>query len=242
MYPDIFIKQTFSSSNPTYTELYTKLNDNDLVFKIDDDVLFISNGTFESMVQEYVNNNHFFLSANVINHRILSDMHARIGALKPYPEVSKKVWIKNESRQDEIEECSRLTMENKEKRLIANWHTLPKCGIYSHESFFENHKKNRLHIYNFQYYDFHATNYLRWNINFILFKSNYANKIHYDAHHHDDEERISVELPRDKKIHCYALGKALVAHFAFYTQRDFLIENTNLLERYQNLSVLYLGT
>jgi hypothetical protein len=37
-----------------YKEPYRNLHENDLVFKIDDDVVFKSNGTFEGMVEEYL--------------------------------------------------------------------------------------------------------------------------------------------------------------------------------------------
>jgi hypothetical protein len=43
-----------------FREVYQFFEDNDLVFKIDDDVVFISNGTFERMIEEYATNNLLF--------------------------------------------------------------------------------------------------------------------------------------------------------------------------------------
>ena len=51
-----------------FKELYSACNNNDIVFKIDDDILFIANGTFELMLTEYLKRKDFILSANVINH------------------------------------------------------------------------------------------------------------------------------------------------------------------------------
>ena len=61
-----------------FRNLYSKLHDDDLVFKIDDDIVFIANGTFEKMVDEYFKNDRFILSANVINHHTFSRIHANI--------------------------------------------------------------------------------------------------------------------------------------------------------------------
>jgi hypothetical protein len=67
-----------------FVKFYRILKDDDLIFKIDDNVVFISNGTFEKMLDEYLNNNGFIRSANVVNHPLLSIVHARIRAILPF--------------------------------------------------------------------------------------------------------------------------------------------------------------
>ena len=39
-----------------FTQLFSVLHDDDLVFKIDDDTVFIANGTFENMIEDYLKN------------------------------------------------------------------------------------------------------------------------------------------------------------------------------------------
>jgi hypothetical protein len=73
-----------------------------------------------------------------------------------------------------------------------------------------------------------------------LTRGKYVNKIRQlHPNLDDDEVLISEVMPRDNKKHAYALGKAVVAHFSYYTQREYL-EKTNLLSKYKNLAEIYL--
>ena len=47
-------RNNFGAYNKDYKRLYENLHENDLVFKIDDDVVFIADGTFEKMIEEYL--------------------------------------------------------------------------------------------------------------------------------------------------------------------------------------------
>jgi hypothetical protein len=75
-----YIERIMFAATGHFREIYAGMNDNDLVFKIDDDVVFIANGTFEKMIQEYMSNQLLFLSANVVNHPLLSYVHARMSS------------------------------------------------------------------------------------------------------------------------------------------------------------------
>ena len=77
-----------------YREIYVTLQDNDMIFKIDDDIVFIADYTFERMIEEYFTKNLLFLSGNVVNHPLLSHVHARMMAISPYVEVENFTWIK----------------------------------------------------------------------------------------------------------------------------------------------------
>ena len=83
--------------------MYTIIYNNDLVFKMDDDVVFISNGTFEKMLEEYLTKSHFILSANVVNHPQLSYVHARLRAILPFYEVKDFQWEKSKNSSEEID-------------------------------------------------------------------------------------------------------------------------------------------
>ena len=45
---------------------------------------------------------------------------------------------------------------------------------------------------------------------------------------------IPTSKPKNK--HCYALGSAIVAHFSYYPQNEYLL-NTTLLNRYKKLII-----
>jgi hypothetical protein len=51
-------------------------------FKVDEDVVYIGEGAIKAMVEEALRNRFLFLSANVINHALLSHVHSRLGALQ----------------------------------------------------------------------------------------------------------------------------------------------------------------
>jgi hypothetical protein len=95
-----YYKKVIFSNNKRYAEIYLTIEDDDLVFKIDDDIVFISDGTLERMLEEYFNKDLLFLSANVINHPLLSHVHARMLAILPYDHVSELKWIKSKKRYD----------------------------------------------------------------------------------------------------------------------------------------------
>jgi hypothetical protein len=69
-------------SRASFRRFYSGLPDDDLIFKIDDDIVFIANGTFERMIDEYFTNDHFILSANDINHHTFSVMHANMDLMQ----------------------------------------------------------------------------------------------------------------------------------------------------------------
>jgi hypothetical protein len=72
--------------NHDFKGVYDYLPDDDLIFKIDDDIFFIAPNTFENMLKEYLINNLIVLSTNAINHPLLSHVHARMMAPIPFYE------------------------------------------------------------------------------------------------------------------------------------------------------------
>ncbi len=161
------------SSDSNYKVLYTVLHDDDLVFKIDDDIVFISNGTFENMIEEYLTGTHFILSANVVNHPILSDVHVKFRAILPFYETKNGVWekAKNITEIDDTE-AMRFNYGSDSK-----WWANPKCAAIAHESFLYHAKNNNLDVYKFKLWDFNAVDYSRWSINFILIWGKHVNKL-----------------------------------------------------------------
>ena len=209
-----------------------------MVFKIDDDIVFIHDGTFERMLEEYFNDNLLFLSANVVNHPLLSHVHARMMANMPFDQISEFQWTKsvNKSNLDSTE-C-----QNGEYNSFSKWWKNPKCTVLVHESFLYHALKNELDVYDFKKWDFHHMGYERWSINFVLMRGIYANKMKKMFPNMDDDEvAISREMPKVFGKHCFSLGSAIVVHFSFNPQREFL-EKTNLLQRYNNFSKIFLKT
>ena len=218
--------------NTTYKELYTSLFDDDLIFKIDDDIVYISNHTFENMINEYLTNELLFLSANVVNHPLLSYVHYKIGAILPFYEKTPYNFAKIDN-----ETSFKNIIENNTYDSFSKWWTNPQYAAVAHESFLYHAVNNNLQIFDFKKWDFHYNDFIRWSINFILLRGKYVNKIkEWVPYNTDDEVIISSEIPKLLNKHCYALGSAIVAHFSYYPQNEYLL-NTTLLNRYKKLGI-----
>ena len=109
----------------------------------------------------------------------------------------------------------------------------PVIAAITHESFFVHYKNKNLKIYDFGLWDFHSLSYTRWSINFILFKGKYVKDL--KSKPGSDEHSISVEIPKEHNKHAYALGSALVSHFSYYDQYDYL-SKTDILNKYAIIS------
>lgn len=229
--------------NVSYCEIFKQvaIMNHDLIFKIDDDVVFIANGTFERMIDEYSHGKYMFLSANVINHPLLSYVHARLGNIKPFSEydlVDSDTFKIKEHRLDVSEAVGA------QYDAWGDWWKNSKCAMMAHKSFIYHATRNHIESYNFGRWDFHSKEYTRWSINFVLVRGKYVRDMDAWFPHFrgDDEYIISKELARCHGEHSYAVGSAVAAHFSYHTQHDYLVKRTNLLEQYKRLADSYLGS
>ncbi len=71
-----FEKRVFPA-NYDFKELNDNLPDDDLIFKINDDIVLTAPNTFENMLKEYLINNIIVLAANGINQPLLSHVLVR---------------------------------------------------------------------------------------------------------------------------------------------------------------------
>jgi len=223
-----------------FRQLYSILDGNDLVFKIDDDTVFIANGTFESMVEDYLKNDRFITSGNVVNHHTFSGIHRNMNLLVPFYDLDNNTWIQgtlvNKKNESSIfEKCT--------SNRLANWRDKPKCAAIAHENLIYNAYKYKfnLTLYDFKIFDLYSFKYEAFRINFILFRGNILNKIHINYKHvESDEEIITKHLPTENKKHIFAIGAALVSHFAYSTDGNYeYLSKTDLLSKYDKLSIDY---
>jgi hypothetical protein len=219
-----------------YKELYDNLPDEDLIFKIDDDIVFIAPNTFEDMVKEYLIDNLIVLSANVINHPLLSHAHARLMAHIPFYQNKDNItWTKDENSSS----LDRGDCQFGDYGPHSKWWSNAKCAAIVHESFFVNARNNKLNNYNFLKWDFHQGGYGRWSINFVLFKGKYVHQLKRLFPNMEDEVAISHEIPKKYDRHSYSLGSALAVHFSYFIQYGYL-KSTRLLQRYDEFSKEFL--
>jgi hypothetical protein len=235
LYPKEFSKNNYDPGNKNaFASMYDILKDDEYFFKIDDDIVFIKKGTFENMFIEYTRNNHIFLSANVVNHPRLSEIHASYGAIRPVCD-----YINSICDYSKISFCSKGPVS------FNNWWKEVDCAKLAHESFFDNYEKNNLKAYDFGLFDFHRSEYHRYSINFFLSQGKYVNKIsrYYlnTPHKGDDEIIISHLIPKKTKKHTFSLGKTLVCHYSYYVTFNGLSKFGHILAKYKKISETYLN-
>ena len=122
----------------------------------------------------------------------------------------------------------------------SNWWGNGKCAAIVHKNFLNHALNNELDVYDFKRWDFHQSGYDRWSINFVLMRGIYANKMQSMFPELDDDEvAISRDIPQKLDKHCFSLGSAIVVHFSYRRQDDY-IRQTNLLSKYDDLSKVLL--
>lgn len=211
-HPGTYFIKTDTDLNWTFHNHYRNLDLNRYYVKIDDDVLYIHPGAINSMLQTKLNNpDAIFISANVINHPNSGQMHLSLRAL--------------------INTTNSLPIDSKTGLPICNWRHAD-CANVHHRSFLHHHQKKTLDAYVFPTWDLNAFGYHRWSINFFLFKGNEVQ----DVGPGDDEQQISVEIPKNQKKHSLVVGTALVAHFGYKPQRRSGLNDSAFLPDYQRIA------
>ena len=115
------------------------------------------------MIIEYLKNDHFILSANVINHPVLSTTHLTLRAILPFHQINEFSFKKSENKSEEIDETLVMGVENSKL-----WWRNGSLAAIAHESLLYNIYSNNINAFDFKIYDFNTMGYRRWSINFIL--------------------------------------------------------------------------
>lgn len=268
----IFLQQLVESHAPFYhippvtgrrlAKIYSICNDPETVYiKIDDDIVYIADEAIPAMVRERRRGRCGIVSANVVNHAILSAVHQDIGAIRsffpPAPAEAAEAggggrggagpptagaWV----RVDDVLPLSAITKHAQSDCVWKLW----ECGAWMHESFLSRLADGTECAYDFGWHDFHAHGhgayrgdrfvplaYTRWSINMIALKAEDLTEASLADLAEDDESELAVMVHHRMGKRACAIGQALVAHFSYSRQEDGLLENTDLLLRYDNISV-----
>lgn len=240
-------------------KIYSVCTDADTVYiKIDDDIVYVADETIPSLVRERLRNRCGLVSANVVNHAILSAVHQDNGAIRnfypPPPELGGHVDVNRNSgwreprwlHTDDQLPLIAITKQAQGQCVWAMW----ECAAWMHESFLSRLADGTECAYDFGWHDFHAHGhgefrgdrfvplpYTRWSINFIAFKAEDLVTASLPDLAEDDEAELSVMVHHRMGKRACAVGSALAAHFSYSRQEEGLLENTDMLARYRALSL-----
>lgn len=198
--------------NKTIHKFFVNCTDPDTIYvRFDDDIVFVESKTFSEFLKFRIDNpNYFLVYANIINNGITTHLLQRCGVL---PEPNK------------IGYCDYVCFDR------IGWEK-PETAEIVHDVFLKN--ISNLEIFK-SFKLWHLHHYERCSINCISWLGRDFAQFNGIVGW-DEEDWLSVEHPTSlKKTNCI-FGDFVVSHFAFFTQRQYLEENTNYLECYSKLA------
>ena len=242
-------------------QLYQSLNESETVYvKVDDDVVYIAEHAIANLVRERLRERCLLVSANVVNHAIMSALHQDRGAHRGF-------WPPAEQRRNpsmrlpwkkmsEINMSPEFTIERfpASRCVVERWD----CAALVHKSFLDRVRDNTLCTFDFGWHDFNRAGYrehkyihrspsigkeywsegARWSTNFFVFRPSDLAGVNWENVHGkgDDEEEFTGPHAERRDQHSCAVGSALVVHFSYGSQEQGLMSYTDLLKRYDKLS------
>jgi len=216
--------------------------------KIDDDVTYIAPGAIASMIREKRRGRFLFVSANVVNHGILSAVHQEMASI---PHLVKPPMAPDRSPNEMKLDAWLFKGEVMNDPNFRIEHTFYSdcvwrrwdCAALVHEALLYRLETNSSCLFDFGIFDFHAHGYetmhdgigrsIDWNDNFFAFQHEDFDDMDWAALANDDERQLSTLHPKQRQEHAAALGSAIIAHWTFSIQEKGLLGNTTLLERYR---------
>lgn len=230
-------------------KIYSVCTDPETIYlKLDDDLVYISDEAIPDMVRERLRGRCSFVSANVVNHAILSAVHQDIGAIRNFFPLDDMGSPRQWAQADDMEPpLAPITKRAQSDCVWRMW----ECAAWMHESLLSRLADGTQCAYDFGWHDFHAHGfgrekgdkfvplaYTRWSINMIAFKVADLGPASPLDLAEDDESELSYVVPNRLGVRACAVGRALVAHYSYTLQDEELHANTDILERYHNLSLL----
>lgn len=214
-YPTFFkvvdIAEPFNKKRPVprISKFYTGYCEPDVIYlKFDDDIVWIDEGAVERLLAfRTANPEYFAVFPNLVNNSLCSHLHQRMGILPAVPRVEYK--------------CAG-------KVSWKRWQTALAC----HETFHRFREAGELARYAFPRWV--LGDFERFSINAMCWFGHdlapYAARIRKD-----DERWLTEYIPKMSGRPTCITGDSLMAHFAYFTQRNDLEANSDILTRYQTL-------
>ncbi|CAE7208167.1 unnamed protein product [Symbiodinium necroappetens] len=243
--------------------LYRSLNETNTVYvKVDDDIVFLARHAIAELVREKLRRRCMFVSANVVNHAILSSVHQEHGAHRGFePEHLDADTGKQSSSSAWI----RVADVNMDASYVFERHPMGSCvfkrwdcAALVHESFLDRELDGTLCAFDFGWFDFHRAGFrehqyvhfspwsgqtwhasgARWSINLFALEASDLLGVDWSRVHGpgDDEEEFGGNHAERTGGHACAVGRSLAVHFSYAPQEERLLSQTDLLHRYVELA------
>lgn len=196
------IKPTWESYNALQTHKFMKFaHDDDTIYiRLDDDIVWVEDGALEKICQARIDHpDAFAIYPNVINSTMCTSWHQEIGALSEEHGIVKK------EREDDLDWAYLDAFNYTDSGLVQ----------HIHDTFKKRYNEGSLSAYylpskSFDDYKHFSICSLAW-----------WGKDHIECGPLE-ESQLSHELPRAFRRPIWFCGDALMVHFSYHTQRDYL--------------------
>jgi hypothetical protein len=215
-------------------------------FKIDDDVIFIEDGTFEKLAQYKIDNAETFLTFPIIINNPWSTHFLRINGVIDVPECSvcTYTWKYDfEKSKELIKSSSSIMSDNLYEPKLEDF--IPEDRVISKLYCFDSHLAYNLlnefykkiiedELSSLDIGNIVLDNYETVCINFVMWAGEDFAKFNGDVKSVGDEPWLATFYPCKFGLKNSIVGNTRVVHYAFWPQRDYL-NTTDIMEKYKKL-------
>jgi len=202
------ITPTWESYNALQTHKFFKFahEDNTIYIRLDDDITWVENGAIEKICQARIDHpDAFLIYPNIINSTICTSWHQENGAL------SEEFGIVRKERPDDLDWAYLDAFNYTDSNLIN----------HIHNTFRKRYNEGSLSAYYLPSKSF--DDYKHFSICSIAWWG--KDKISPGIL---EETQMAYELPKKFKRPVWFCGDALMCHFSYHTQRDYLMITDHL--------------
>jgi len=202
------ITPTWESYNAMQTHKFFKFaHDDDTIYiRLDDDIVWVEEGALEKICEARINHpDAFVIYPNVINSTMCTSWHQEIGAL------SEEFGIVRKEREDDLDWAYLDAFNYTDSDLIN----------HIHNTFRKRYEEGSLSAYYLPSKSF--DDYKHFSICSIAWWG--KDKVKPGIL---EESQMSHELPKIFKRPVWFVGNALMVHFSYHTQRDYLMTTDHL--------------
>lgn len=201
----------------------------EVIIKFDDDTVWLRRGAPGYIAREVLRERCSVVSANVVNHPVLSQLHQMMSAIMDFSPCEggqpRAPWC----FRGELSSPAYVYSGEPLGKTLHSW----EYAANMHETFFRRVANDSLDAYNFNLHDFHIHGWTRWSINMI----GMTRKVLNEYNGGDDEVTFSLEVPQRLNMRACAVGAALVVHYSYGPQRSGQTEHApTILSRYAALA------
>lgn len=210
----IDLKVPHNGSLSIYSFFEETKREDTVYIRLDDDIVYLSPNFIKEFKEIRLKNREpIFIYPNIINNAILSHLHYRNGLID-FPgfagyECMDVIGWRNPHFCEMLHNSFLKSIEEDEEKGLNLW-------------------RKSFNIWTLNHFERVSINCLAW------FGSVMKNKIlKIDK---DEELDIAVEIPKKFNNHHIIYNGPICAHYAFFIQRDYIDNQTNILERYSAIA------